>query len=470
MIQRQVEEKGELLQTKRPSNSTSGVTPDIETNLNALRGSGQPLPESVRAFFEPRFGYDFSQVMLHTGARAASVAQAVNARAFTVGNSVVFGAGQYAPGPSVGQRLLAHELTHVIQQRQARRDGHLQRTCGKTAIGTTPPAACTLVSDEPKGARFLFNVDCDEFALGEKDRLEEVATKIPSNATIDVLGLASSDGDPAFNETLSCLRASAGASVLREKGLGRNIRSVRATGGIGSPGDATLRAVDIRVAEAPPPVRPKPTPVTQDIKVVVKSFIAPIGTRIGIPAPCLTLLPSAALACQLRLAGLARVTDAAFSENPRNDKKDKGYRLFSERTFTVTCQDGSLVRVVSSALDTDAGKEGPLQPPPLITSSIIARRVGPSTFAFGWFAKGRPHAAAEPAFQLVAPRTSVFIWHTIGGVIDCSGPRIRVTIGLSDSRFPSDRVFVNNRVVTSSRQGLFSDLWTADPSDRTLVR
>jgi hypothetical protein len=78
------------------------------------------LPEHVSAYFEPRFGYDFSRVLIHTDAKADDSARAVNARAFTVGRDVVFGAGQYAPGTSEGRRLLAHELTHVVQQKTSR--------------------------------------------------------------------------------------------------------------------------------------------------------------------------------------------------------------------------------------------------------------------------------------------------------------------------------------------------------------
>jgi outer membrane protein OmpA-like peptidoglycan-associated protein len=81
-----------------------------------LRSPGQPLPSSVRTFFEPRFGADFSQVRVHTDGRAAESARAVNALAYTVGREVVFGSGQYAPSTSTGRGLLAHELTHVIQQ------------------------------------------------------------------------------------------------------------------------------------------------------------------------------------------------------------------------------------------------------------------------------------------------------------------------------------------------------------------
>lgn len=79
-------------------------------------GMGQPLPDSERAFFEPRFGRDFSGVRVHAGGRAAELAQSVSARAYTVGSDVVFGAGEWSPGTTAGRTLLAHELAHVAQQ------------------------------------------------------------------------------------------------------------------------------------------------------------------------------------------------------------------------------------------------------------------------------------------------------------------------------------------------------------------
>ncbi|HEY9206933.1 MAG TPA: DUF4157 domain-containing protein [Candidatus Methanoperedens sp.] len=110
------EEDEEKLQKKDASGSTPEVTPKLESSISGIRGGGLPLPKSVRAFFEPRFGHDFSQVQVHTDAKAAESARVMNARAFTVGQDVVFGTGQYAPGTSEGRRLMAHELTHVIQQ------------------------------------------------------------------------------------------------------------------------------------------------------------------------------------------------------------------------------------------------------------------------------------------------------------------------------------------------------------------
>src|SRR5207248_3083964 len=81
-----------------------------------LRSPGQPLDAATRAFIEPRFGHDFSGVRVHTDAKAAESARAVDALAYTVGEDVVFGPDGFRPDTSAGQKLLAHELTHVLQQ------------------------------------------------------------------------------------------------------------------------------------------------------------------------------------------------------------------------------------------------------------------------------------------------------------------------------------------------------------------
>ncbi len=94
---------------------SSNTSPDIQ-HINTLQGRGQPLTAAERAFFEPRFRHNFSQVRIHSDSRAANAADSVNARAFTMGQDVVFGAGQYKPQAFEGKRLLAHELTHVVQQ------------------------------------------------------------------------------------------------------------------------------------------------------------------------------------------------------------------------------------------------------------------------------------------------------------------------------------------------------------------
>ena len=104
------------LQAKEVSAPRPTATRDLESRIHAQKGSGEPLPESTRAFFEPRFGADFSQVRVHTGSRTADTAESINAKAFTVGENISFGKGQYTPESQTGRRLLAHELTHVVQQ------------------------------------------------------------------------------------------------------------------------------------------------------------------------------------------------------------------------------------------------------------------------------------------------------------------------------------------------------------------
>ena len=117
-VQRQVEpeEEEEVLQTRKISGENTDITLDLESKIQAIRGGGQPLPEYERAFFEPRFGRDFSQVRVHADTQSAESARVVNARAYTVGKDVVFGGGEYKQGTVQGRKLLAHELAHTIQQ------------------------------------------------------------------------------------------------------------------------------------------------------------------------------------------------------------------------------------------------------------------------------------------------------------------------------------------------------------------
>lgn len=97
-----------------PETRNSDGAPSIVHEV--LRSAGHPLDAQTRAFMEPRFSHDFSLVRVHTDARAAESALAVNALAYTVGRDVVFGTSGYQPGTIAGKRLLAHELAHTVQQ------------------------------------------------------------------------------------------------------------------------------------------------------------------------------------------------------------------------------------------------------------------------------------------------------------------------------------------------------------------
>jgi hypothetical protein len=111
------EEEEEMAQTKKASGSTPEVASDLESRIHRLRGRGQPLPQSSQGFFGSRIGADFSGVRIHTGSESDSLNQSLNAKAFTTGQDIFFRKGEYNPGSSSGKELLAHELTHVVQQR-----------------------------------------------------------------------------------------------------------------------------------------------------------------------------------------------------------------------------------------------------------------------------------------------------------------------------------------------------------------
>lgn len=108
----------EKVQRKGSTKTASQPSSSLHSQIVRPRGGGEPLSPSTRTFFEPRFGRDLSHVRVHTGKEAADSAQAIRARAYTVKNDIVFGESQYSPNSIGGKKLLAHELTHVVQQRQ----------------------------------------------------------------------------------------------------------------------------------------------------------------------------------------------------------------------------------------------------------------------------------------------------------------------------------------------------------------
>jgi outer membrane protein OmpA-like peptidoglycan-associated protein len=116
--------RGASLQRRSGGKSGPSEAPPIVHEV--LRSPGQPLDAATRAFMEPRFGQSFSAVRVHADARAAESAREVNALAYTVGRDVVFAAGQYAAQTTGGKKLLAHELTHVVQQSAMTKGGNLR--------------------------------------------------------------------------------------------------------------------------------------------------------------------------------------------------------------------------------------------------------------------------------------------------------------------------------------------------------
>jgi Domain of unknown function (DUF4157) len=126
---REQEEPDRMLRAKTaPAAMQGGMAPPVASDV--LRTPGRALDAASRALFEPRFGFDFGRVRIHDDAGAAAAAAAVSARAYTVGDHIVFANRQFEPATERGRALLAHELVHVLQQRSGL---HLRRQVAKPA-------------------------------------------------------------------------------------------------------------------------------------------------------------------------------------------------------------------------------------------------------------------------------------------------------------------------------------------------
>lgn len=148
--------------TRRPEDTD--VAPEVEATIEHARGRGQALDSSARASLEPFFKADFSGVRIHTGAVADTLNRALSARAFTIGRDIFFQDGEYTPGSSAGRELLAHELTHVVQQ-----DGGIQ---GKFTI-SSPSDACEAEAEQL--ARYYRELSEDPKTADGDDRSETMA-------------------------------------------------------------------------------------------------------------------------------------------------------------------------------------------------------------------------------------------------------------------------------------------------------
>lgn len=142
------EEEEVTVAAKETPGSTPVASPGVERSIRRLPNEGRPLPQSERDFFEPRFGRDFGNVRIHDDAKSAELSSSLQARAFTVGGDIVFNRGEYAPSSASGRHLLAHELTHVIQQQGSPGGAMLQRW--KYGTGAGPLGHYVPVPDDEK--------------------------------------------------------------------------------------------------------------------------------------------------------------------------------------------------------------------------------------------------------------------------------------------------------------------------------
>ena len=240
--------KKKQLSLKRREGSM-GQTGDVPRSVHeVLSSAGRPLDSGTRAFMEPRFGYDFRNVRIHTDAKANRSASEVSALAFTVGNHIAFADGQYAAGTSRGNRLLAHELAHVVQQGGAAansvdHDGPtiatsevsdvVQRAGDPAAIPIGFACPPDFTTGRPTGSNLLFPTGGATVNAIHLAQLRTfVAAWVASGGTdqITIHGYASEIGDQGPNWTLSCERAQNVRNALLTLGVPAVHLTIRAHG------------------------------------------------------------------------------------------------------------------------------------------------------------------------------------------------------------------------------------------------
>ncbi len=241
--------------------SAGSVPGSVEQHLHTGH-AGHSLPPPLQAQMEEAFQSDFSSVRIHTGGHAEQLNRELNARAFTHGSNIYFNAGEFNPGSQAGQHLLAHELTHVVQQSGGQAT-QVQRACGAPAIGAPVGCKTHLPIFLDGYPTFKFSPNCDTFASGQKAAMVAHASGLPATAQFEVHGYSSSGGDATFNQNLSCARALEARTALTDAppaGAGiaaARISDVFAHGGTpGSP--AASRS---SVVLTPPRPTPLPTAV-----------------------------------------------------------------------------------------------------------------------------------------------------------------------------------------------------------------
>ena len=183
------DETEEILQAKTADGEIGTVDPNIEDKITTSRGKGQPLLESTRDFMEPRFGADFSGVKVHTDGQADGLNRSLHARAFTTGQDIFFRQGEYNPGSQQGKELLAHELTHVVQQKQE----NIQRKIQRQSIHNPLYQQCHETDLMPGGMSFfgtLVHLAIQQHYVSNIDPLAGTEYTIPGSSETGRTGRA----------------------------------------------------------------------------------------------------------------------------------------------------------------------------------------------------------------------------------------------------------------------------------------
>jgi hypothetical protein len=216
-----------------PSRTSSASVESANTDLSSLvaqgtSSGGHPLDESTRAFMERHFAHDFSDVRTHTDSAAAESAQALGARAYTIGNDIVFGADKYRPQTGPGKRLMAHELAHVVQQEADIQAALIQRDCSDPNFCKPYPTPADAAAAEATIRSWYLPLESLKFGANSRALYESYLSRRPGDSLAPV----------EFNV--------AGSDV---------VSSFAGSGDIADDQDAILDLIGARLSRAPGPLR-----------------------------------------------------------------------------------------------------------------------------------------------------------------------------------------------------------------------
>lgn len=200
----QEEKRKHIMRKESGINSGMSVSSSFTSSLSASKGGGSPLPKATKNFMETAFRTDFSSVKIHTGSQASELSKRINAKAFTNGNNIYFREGQYNTASGEGKKLLAHELTHVVQQ-----GGSLRR------VQRTPAYTYTFISRGSYGATSpgFRRPSCSAGAAAGTSTL--VAGSATPTVTVYPNGTYSVRRNDGVLKTATCARLAAGLALTQ---------------------------------------------------------------------------------------------------------------------------------------------------------------------------------------------------------------------------------------------------------------
>lgn len=235
------------------SGMSSQVGPGATRAAIGQAGPGEPLSKPLRSFMEPRFGSSFEHVKLHRGADADRLATSLGARAFTLGSDVYFRRGEFDSETQSGRRLIAHELTHVVQQRGAR--ARVQRAVTDYQIRGIEPESAAFPN------MIFFDAGSSAIAASETAKFSAFATA-HAGVAVQLKGLSSEEGTAAGNTALANARIAAVDAALNAAGHSlRDPSVVDTASGLGNLDYRRLRAVEMIPAGTTSAVPPSPAVV-----------------------------------------------------------------------------------------------------------------------------------------------------------------------------------------------------------------